>query len=685
MSELKSQPLQQKTAEQLLRLFNVVFNSAMLYGGSHPTTIKSVAPFFEALSKALDSIDMISIVVDRESLFIEEWPGDKIINIRRILQQFEKTGIISVTFEKGISTADVELFIRYAGDSNTVIPAAEIQKILKQSGAAGIKLNYVRYGKITDDQTIVGKNEATMSDVKGDGAAAFKYGEQSIRQLEEIVSLARLLENPEKSAETFTRTALDPQMTEEAVRQLSELRTAVNKTDAPSIDLLLNSVFELRADLQEAIAVQKETGKLLASTQPVTAEMDNLTCDVIVKLVREEYGAGKVSLRRLAEIIRRMLPDVNELKKLLPKLKPALLEAGMSLSDYLQLIRTLNIELESEALAGTLHDAASGIGASVDELVAAIRSQPDDAARLLIMASEIRKGVKEDEAQLSTLLTEYIEKVSTSLALDSKKISSCDTLKKILSQIETQLLGNLKKYGLEEPVLLKIGSMLSERLDSVYNNAAAKWVFSEIDSQKNITVQDISDRLISMIGEQAHLDRLYDPVTAALTARGFDKEQIEILFKKIAERIASGKMIKLPPGILSANNIHFLLDREIKQHTRYNTPFASIMVTIEGVIINDTTRRPSAEEINFILPGIFSTVKHVLRDIDLVGALSAPDERVVFALLAMTDGGGAEIARQRIIKKLESLIVKIGNREGKIIVAASVTYPVTGVKYDMKK
>ncbi|MBN1307318.1 MAG: hypothetical protein JXA18_05340 [Chitinispirillaceae bacterium] len=687
MSDEPSAGMPQKTAEQLLRLFNVVFNSAMLYGPSHPTTLKSIAPFFESLSKALAAAGTISLVVDRESLFLEECPADKVINTRRLLQQFEKSGVVSITFEKGLTHNDVELLIRYMGNSNAVTPVEQLQQVFQQSGCAGIKLNFIRYGKITTDQTVIGKNEMGAAEEPIRGAPVSGTGGKSLQQLEEVLSLARLFEHPEQSAAAFSKTALDPELTDEAVRSLADLRSSIHRDNAPSVDLLLNAIYELKVDLQEAIAVQKETGKLLASTDSLNDEMDSLTCDVILKLVREEYGSGGIALRRLAEIIRRMLPDHNELKRLLPRLKPALLEAGMSLSDYLQLIRTLNIEFDSESLAGTLQEAASGIGASVEELVGAIRSQPDDAARLLVMASEIRKGTKGDEAQLSSMLTEYIEKVSTSLALGSRELSGSGgsvVLKQILEQLEGQLLENLKKYGVEEPVLVKVGALLAQRLDTVFDNAAAKWISDELDHQPHLTPQELSERIVRMVGEQSQLERLHEPVIAALTARGFDKEQMESLLKKLAGRIASGKMFTLPPGILSANNMKFLLDREIKQHERYKTPFASIMVTLEGFSSDGALRSLSDEERGAMLPKIFSLVKHSLRDIDLVGSLDAPDEKAVFALLAMTDGAGAKIARERIVKKIDALKMKIGDNDMKMIIAASAATPATEEKYTMK-
>ncbi len=693
MSTNPQTSLPQKGAEQLIRLFNVVFNSAMLYGATHPTTLKSVTPFFDALSKLLDSAGTISLVVDRESLFVEEWPVDKVINTRRVLQQFEKSGIASLTFEKGVAHNDIEVLIRYIADSNRITPVDKIRQFLQQAGSTAVKLNYIRYGKITNDQAVVGKDE--VGAVSGQAAAsgitnqssASGTTNRSLEQFEEVLSLARLFKHPQESASAFSKKALDPDTTDEAVRSLSDLRSSIHLDNAPSMDLLLNAIYELKIDLSDAIAIQKETGRLIASTEPVIDEMDNLTCDVIVKLVREEYGSGGVPLRRLAEIIRRMLPETNELKRLLPRLKPALLEAGMSLTDYLQLIRTLNIEFESESLANTLQDAASGIGASVEELVKAIQSQPDDAARLLVMASEIRKGTQDDNAQLSSMLTEYVEKVSTSLALESRGISGTGNnmiLKQMLEQLESQLLDGLKKYGVEDQVLVNVGNLLAQRLDSLHDKATAQWITTELDTKPHLSAQELSEQLLRMVGEQSQLDRLHDPVMAALIARGFDKEQMEDLLKKMAGRIASGKMFKLPPGVLSANNMQFLLDREIKQHMRYHTPFASIMMTIEGLMSDTAARRQTDDETTAMLPKLFSIAKHLLRDIDLVGSLAGPFEKTVFALLTMTDEAGAKIPQERILGKVETLKIQIKNSEMRVIVATSVTAPVPDTKYDMK-
>jgi hypothetical protein len=45
------------------------------------------------------------------------------------------------------------------------------------------------------------------------------------------------------------------------------------------------------------------------------------------------------------------VPEAAELKRLLPKIKTALLEEGMSHTHYLELVQELSKELQSEGLA----------------------------------------------------------------------------------------------------------------------------------------------------------------------------------------------------------------------------------------------------------------------------------------------------------------------------------------------
>lgn len=682
----QSNSFTQKEAQQCARLFNVLFNSAMLYGGTHQTTLKSVQPFFEVLSDILSRNSMISLVIDRKSLFFEEWPLEKVINPKRILQQFEKTGIVSVTFKQGITRQTIESFIKYACDS-TITPVKKISSRLQKEGHQSIQLNYVRYGRITNDQTLIGKEEeVSQTQNSGSDIRSSEDSTKSLKQLEEIISLTKLFKQTGGDNPEISGNEINPSITDNAVKSLSQVRNSLHLLDGSSMDLLLNAVYELKMDLSESIAVQKETGKLLTAAKPIKNEMNALTCDVIIKLVKEEFGSGDISIRRLAQIIIRMLPDTEELKQLLPQLKTALIDAGMSISQYLELVRTLNLEFESETLADTLSHAATGIGATVGELVGAIQSQPDEAARLLVMASEIKKGVRDDETQLSSMLTGYIEKVSTEIALQSDNLSDengSTTLKLLLERLEKDLLSQLKKYGVEDSVLSQVRALLSQRRDTTFDQATEQWIY-HIIANEQLSPNELTEQLVQMIKEQAQLDRLHRPLTEAFAKRGFNREETESILKRLSRRIAAGKMIKLPPGALSPNNMVFLLNRELKCQDRYHTALSILVISPVGFLYENQFTLLQDNELQLVLSQLYTITKKEIRDIDVIGNIGGVFERALFIIMTMTDENGAYSVKDRIQEKISTYHYQKEEREVTILAASSIIIPEPDVKYDIK-
>lgn len=689
MNELKNKDasvLNQKQAEQIIRMFNVGFNSALLYGGDHPTTIKNIEPFIGLIIKELLSTSIVSIIVDRESLFIDEFCADRVINPKRIIAQFTKSAIQSVSFQNGVGQRDIQEFIKLAADIKTVPHADQIQNSLKKSGCNGIRLNHIRYGKITSDETLISKNSVSSSDATN---AAFKgtLSKSAVEEIEKIISLARLLEQPHETAASLTRSITDEKSAIAAAGTIARIRGEVQNTEPQSIESLLNAVFELKVDLSEALATQKLTGKILAAAEPAQKQMDNLTCEVLAKLVKDEYSKGKMPVKRLAQIIRRMLPDLSELKRVLPLLKNTLLAEGMSLTDYLQLIRLIDLEIESESLASLLDDAASGIGVTTEEVVRAIRTQPNDAAKLMFLAAEIRQGTDEDDAQLSKMLTEYVEKVSTSIALDSKDVAGpqgSKMLGKIISHVENQLFDKLKNYGIDEPVLLKVKTLLEERFKSTHENTSTQWMVNNISLENGTEIQSLADKLTAFMGQEQLLSKLTEPLIESLTSRGYGKEYIEDFIKKLSNQIASGKKIFLPSNVLSSNNMLFLLNREIKQHFRYDTPFSTLMISVFLLHFPDgTARKPAPEELSKFTGTLFALVKDLLRDIDLIGSVDSSDEHSIFTLLTMTGEEGATVVQKRIIKSIMTTQFKYKDSSIKIEPAVSITFPVKEVTKDL--
>ncbi len=114
---------------------------------------------------------------------------------------------------------------------------------------------------------------------------------------------------------------------------------------------MLETIYKIKENVLDNIKLQRETGKLIAAHELAVTEINHISYRVIVRLIKEEYRSDrKISVKRLAQIIRRMLPDIKELKYLLPQLKDGLFAEGMSPSDYLTLVKELSKELESDGL-----------------------------------------------------------------------------------------------------------------------------------------------------------------------------------------------------------------------------------------------------------------------------------------------------------------------------------------------
>ncbi|NLG15960.1 MAG: hypothetical protein GX556_01360 [Fibrobacter sp.] len=688
MNDTSKQKLDQKQANGLARLFNILYNSAFLYGGTHPTTRKNTALFFDSLENELLILPLISLIIDRESLYIEEWCVDKVINTKRIVSQFTKSAIVSVSFSQGIRIEEIEEFISLAGDSKGNRTAAEIEQVLLSKGINNLRLNYIRIGKITADQAIVRASEAPESKTSADEHVPVKtsLSKDALKEIEHVLSMAKLLEHPEKAAALLSEAACNPETSTGALNSISSLRNEIKTSSPGSLDVLLDAVYELKIDLAETIEIQKTTGKILSAADPVRKQINELTCDILLKLVKEEYQNGALPTKRLAQIIRRMLPDISELKEILPRLKETLIKEGMPLSDYLELIRALDLELEGEAIAGSLKDAAESIGVTIGDIVSAIKSEPGDSAKLIYLASEIRCGTGTDEMQLSNLLTDYIEKISVEMAADSREVTlpqGSKVLRKILGQLESELVDKIKKTGVEESVLLKVKQQLSSRFESAFDDAAVRYISSNGDSGKDESPEEISKKLLNFLDQQDQLSRFQKPLLEALQTRGLNAEKIEQLLKQISHPSSELKQA-LPPGTLFSNNMRFLLDREMRQHQRYKTPFSTIMISAKRILSADSHRIPQKSEICKIVPPLFSAAKELLRDIDLIGFTHEPDFGVIFVLLAMTGREGALIVKERLRKRIGELKVVIENQEFSIEPVVSVTTPVENTNVDLK-
>ncbi len=241
------------------------------------------------------------------------------------------------------------------------------------------------------------------------------------------------------------------------------------------------AVFELKEQLLAGMKEKKTHGTIYTHEDKIIDTVNDITDEVILKLIKDEYQAGGLSPLRLAQILRRLIPEPSELKRLLPKIKTVLLDAGMPLKDYLEIIKTLGKELQSDELAKVISESAEEIGIDGESLIQEIKQNPDQAAELIFLAAEIRKGTG-DEKIMTDLMVDYVERLGVSLDFDVAKgddVKGKNHLRRIIGNIESDIVGRLKNMNVKDDLIGRLEEKLETRMDEILDKAKEELLKSQ--------------------------------------------------------------------------------------------------------------------------------------------------------------------------------------------------------------
>jgi hypothetical protein len=425
---------------------------------------------------------------------------------------------------------------------------------------------------------------------------------------------------------------------------------------------MLESIYKLKEKVFENLKLQRETGKLTATDELAIDKINQLSYQVIVRLIKEEYrNDKKISVKRLAQIIRRMLPDLKELKFLLPQLKEGLFAEGMSPADYLSLVKELNNELDSEGLMQVLMEASDQVGLSFNELLEGIKEAPEEAAKLIVLAAEIKKGgVTADDEQMSAVLSDYIEKVSRALALQSPEAAASGggtMLKAAVTRIEREILDRLKTQNVAPNTIAEVAEKLASQFSETVSVLHGDWIRTKLTRLEKPT----DEMLLSIIEQVAEHGQesggITEEIRAVLISHGLSAVTIDSIVKKAQLRAAAKitHSIEIPPGVYNASSTNFFLDREIKLNLRYNTPFSTIIVSYEKMVdirtftLIDITPDITIQLTNQALKLLKEMQK---RDLDVIGIYPVKNINIPFMVLPMTEETGALYIKKRLDKDL---------------------------------
>ena len=663
------------------RYFNLLINRISMYHLDHPATIQGTEEFLKALREGFRLVPSVSIIMLQDKFFLEEEPFDTRINTSKMLPHFKKVQIQSLSFARGLSETELRGFLKVFSDLKTYPTAEFITTALDQLEITHLKVNHTFLQKMTQDDQVISRDtlpetlSALTKTAHGISTDALKevLTEQIIlEELEKSLSLHALVEDPTKFSQALVQAEISQQRGEDVEagffvsQQLRQINQEVKQTSAATepVDLLrlADSIFTMKKNLIEELKTQKALGLVFSHEEMILKETDTLTNQVLARIVREEYNQGEISIPRLAQIIRRLLPEPGEIKRLFPLLKETLLAEGMSLVEFLRLIQELGKELENEELVQVLTESADTIGLSGDELIKEFKRDPTGAAELIYLAAEIRRGAGDDKA-FCELLANYVEQTGTEFALDAaaQKGEGGKHLKEIISQVESELLSRFKGK-IDSPLLDMVEQKLAAHLEVVLKQTTSDWVTRRISLSDDVSME--LPELLTLIEESIDngkdIQIILEKILSSLRSQGFEEDKLKIIADEIAKR---AQMLKkepekkpYPKGTFNRGAMLLFLKKEISRAWRYKVPFSTLTLSLVN-IIPKTPVFSEQIELHDVWFSVMELLTKITRDSDFLGAL---EKNKILLLLPMTDEKGSSLALQRLLKILhsKSFIVK---------------------------
>ncbi len=661
------------------RILSLLFNRATMYQMDHPYVKQSIDEFHPFVEKLLTSISPLVFAMNREQFFIDEEPLDPRITVNRMVAHFKKAEIQSISFYEGMTKNELKTFLGIFVSLDKYPNAESMKETLAEKGITNLKINHVFYKKVTEDDEVVSRDvlkNITPEMMDEDELKSKKLFIDMVlesvlaEEFEKNLNINNLLTNPTGLSMNMIEADINSVQKSDAedrrpgpvlLHQLQVIGEEVEKGlsgggDA-NVSELAAAVFDMKKKLIEGMDAQKDLDITFSNKEEILDQANEITDNVLIRLVKNEYKAGKITTSRLAQILRRLIPDAEELKRVLPKIKAALLEEGMPLPEYLNLVEELGKELQSDELAKILQESSEEIGIDGKELIQEVKENPVEAAELICLAAEIRKGTG-DEKVLTDLLVDYVERMGSKLGQDITAENGAEGeqhLRQVITGLETNIVSRLKDMNVvKDDVLEGLEERLNKRMDTVFDKLRDDWIQSksmtpEQNRAKNLSVLQILEQ---SVGENEELGEILTIVRSKVKSEEIDEND----FKEIYSEINKQKQIKreqeakkkMPPGVLKSQAIKFVIKKEISRASRYDLPFSALAFSVIKAKPK-TGDRADAITQQAVMDAILHRLADILREADIIGQLG---KNKMVGLLPMTMQSDAKLALRRTMRLL---------------------------------
>jgi GGDEF domain-containing protein len=681
------------------RFFLMLFNRSMMYDANHPYCQHAIDQLLPALLPILVTRSPVVFTMNQEQIFVDEEPVDQRVNTSKMVAFFKKTEIQSISLYNGIDRDELVSFTEIFTSLKRYPNANAMKKEMEVRRIKHVRINHVFFKKVSRDEEVVSRKDYKKIKAEGeeDGSAPSKKMFMDM-VLESIIAeefgksltIKNLVDHPVEISNQMIDADLRSFQQSDAVdrshgpvlaHQLNIIEAEVdnNLSGLGDADLssLAEAVFEMKRQLIKGIELQKSTGTAYSNEEALLDKANEIADRVVLKLIKDEYKSGKISTSRLAQILKRLVPEPGELKRLLPKIKNALLEEGMQLADYLKMVDELSNELQDEELSKILQQSAEAVGLYGQDLIMEVKNNPVQAAELIFLAAEIRKAGG-DENMLTDLLVDYVEKIGSKLTLDTARENKVDGeqhLRQVMDSVESEILARLRKMDVREEILKRIEERLNSRYEETFDNIKGKWNRSlapQADGKEDEPETSVLKILEQSVGENNEFANILKMVRDEVHAKGIGENDFKTILEEITKQYESWQRSKDKTltfqETLDSKGLAFFLDKEISRASRYDLPFAAVSFAVVSAKAKRKFPKGSITQAA-ILEAVMERFASNIRGSDI--AAMAGKNRIV-GIFPMTTPEEAKLAFKRHLKFINTRPFDINGVSVAVQVAGSV-------------
>src|SRR6056297_200169 len=153
----KSAGLTQRQAEIVGRQFNSAVTNTSAYGSDHPVSERAYETFLAGIGDCLESVDPITLMLDRGSFFVEDHPVDAKFNSGRLAMVFRKLHLESITFRNGVDAGALKQLMDVLTNPDDFVNIGMVREALSKHGVDSIKVNHVVLRKFTSDDEVISR------------------------------------------------------------------------------------------------------------------------------------------------------------------------------------------------------------------------------------------------------------------------------------------------------------------------------------------------------------------------------------------------------------------------------------------------------------------------------------------------------------------------------------------------